>query len=232
MLDLQVEFWSLSAILLSLLSCLDSWRDSHGNQHILSWFDFLVVLPGRMQRRLFCRFRCPAKRNLLWSSRKWINMLNLWFTVAGSSRGLSNSTLLKKTFPLLILHSILSKPGTLSLWMTPATKPSLPRIAEAAWLASSAIRALVTVSSPFASSCSEKNTWVFSKTCRNSVSSRKLDLRFTAFVDNSRMSFSVFSMCAWIYETPLREYSLKTNYIHIKTILYTVSPKYNPIFNF
>lgn len=47
----------------------------------------------------------------------WENYL----TVAGSSNGSANSALRRNTFPRLILQSILSKPGTLSLDTTPAT---------------------------------------------------------------------------------------------------------------
>jgi len=42
-------------------------------------------------------------------------------TVVGSSKGWSSSACLRKTFPLEIRHSILSKAGTLSLSITPAT---------------------------------------------------------------------------------------------------------------
>ena len=114
-------------------------------------------------------------------------------TVDGSSSGISISACLRKTFPLEMRHSILSKAGTLSRLMTPATNPRRPLLA--AW-ASSGMSALWAESIPLDSSWSVKNVCVFSNTCLSSVSSRKLDFKWTALSLSSLISPSVFSRWA------------------------------------
>lgn len=60
---------------------------------------------------------------------------------------------------------------------------------------------------------SMKNTWVFSSTCRNSVNSRQLLLRFTAFWLSSNMSFSVWSRWAQNSAQQHRYFVLKIIFI-------------------
>uniref|UniRef100_A0A2M4B0Z0 Putative secreted protein n=1 Tax=Anopheles triannulatus TaxID=58253 RepID=A0A2M4B0Z0_9DIPT len=92
------------------------------------------------------------------------------FPVDGSSRASSSSTCRRKMLPREIRHSIRSNPGIFSRWITPATKPSRPRLC--AMLGSSAIRLFLLASPPTTASCSKKNDCVRSSTCFSSVNSR------------------------------------------------------------